>query len=658
MDIPLQLVLTIMLVSVVVKSRAQIHQAPRIYHLHVHSEVKMRFASTLVTSKVANPGGEPREATFDVTLPKEAFITSFLMEIGGKIYPGDVKEKEAALKQYQKAKQTGQSAGHIRRRPRETNQFQVSVNVAAESKVTFNLTYQELLKRTFSYYENVIFIDPGQIVDDMRVFVIVKESRPIIKFRVPSVSNDIPNSVDTPVGEENVTIGYPDQNTAYALFEPDVAEQRRRSEQGISGKFIVRYEIERQSDSGDVLVVDGYFVHFFAPTGIEPMPKDVVFLLDVSGSMQGRKLKQMQDAMGRILDDLGENDRFNIQLFSNTVKAFRYILQNVTAENIMEAKKYIKNARADGGTDIDYGLARALNVLRKARDNSSRTQILVFLTDGDATSGVTGEGSILNNLKSRNTISVPIFCLAFGKDANFNLCKSTSLENFAVARRIYEDADASLQISGFYDEVSISLLKNVSFQYLGDAARNGNITTSDFNTYYAGSELVVAGQLENRNATSIDIEITGLGTNGAVDFLTTVNSIELNLPPSTDIIIEDDVTLEHGDSGPGSEDIAKISDLDPTVARSITEKMWAYLTIKQLLSKKDATDDKSEIEQLRQRILDLSLKYQFVTPLTSMVVTKPNEEDHLSSFSDSDGSRSQPALPVATPSPRGHLLDR
>jgi hypothetical protein len=65
------------------------------------------------------------------------------------------------------------------------------VNVAAESKVTFNLTYQELLERVYGEYEHIIYIDPGQIIEDFQIDVSIEESKEITKVSVPPLRNDI-----------------------------------------------------------------------------------------------------------------------------------------------------------------------------------------------------------------------------------------------------------------------------------------------------------------------------------------------------------------------------------------------------------------------------------------------------------------------------------
>ena len=98
--------------------------------------------------------------------------------------------------------------------------------------------------------------------------------------------------------------------------------------------------------------MDGYFVHFFAPDGMKPIPKDILFVLDVSGSMWGTKIKQQRDAMDKILQDLNDEDRFNIMKFSSEAKYWKSVLVKVNTENVQEARKFAEKMQATGGNII------------------------------------------------------------------------------------------------------------------------------------------------------------------------------------------------------------------------------------------------------------------------------------------------------------------
>ena len=86
------------------------------------------------------------------------------------------------------------------------------------------------------------------------------------------------------------------------------------------GQFIVQYDVDLSSTGGnEIQVLDGYFVHYFAPENLQTLPRHIIFVVDVSGSMSGTKLKQTKDAMVTILDDMTEQDYFDIITFSTDV---------------------------------------------------------------------------------------------------------------------------------------------------------------------------------------------------------------------------------------------------------------------------------------------------------------------------------------------------
>ncbi|CAC5406521.1 unnamed protein product [Mytilus coruscus] len=573
--------------------------------LHVQSDIRYRFATTLVTSTVANNDNKSVEAKFDVTLPDAAFITEFVMEIDGQLYPGEINEKEKAKKKYETAKKKGQTAGIVSQKPRHTNRFSVDVNVAAESSVTFNLTYQELLERVYGEYEHIIYIDPGQIVEDFKIDVAIHESRDITKVSVPPIRNDIisDNSIDE--GKNAlVTIDRPTTKSAMIHYAPTIDDQKQQSDQGISGLFVIEYDVERKFDGGEVLVVDGYFVHFFAPSGMKPIPKDILFILDVSGSMTGVKIRQQRDAMDKILQDLNEEDRFNIMEFSSQSKLWQESLVSVNSNTTHNAREFSQKMLASGGTRANDALEKGIQFLNNVELDSQRIKLIVFMTDGRAD---TSSNIILKNVKTYNTKGITMFSLAFGNNADYTFIKKLAVQNKGIARRIFEDSDSSLQIKGFYDEISSATLQNLTFKYLGkDDEVVENVTRLNFDTFFDGKELIIAGKMSDDNVNEVDLVVTGDGSDG---------HIELSLD---------------SDVNKGVLELTKPEDF-----HKITERIWAYLTIKQLLESAIAVDNAEEKIQLNQRALDLSLKYKFVTPLTSMVVTKPDEKD-VGSFEENE----------------------
>ncbi|XP_064603732.1 inter-alpha-trypsin inhibitor heavy chain H4-like isoform X2 [Liolophura sinensis] len=568
--------------------------------LHVNSIITHRFATTHVTSVLVNLGYSPKEAIFDIRLPKGAFISNFSMTIEDKVYVGYIEEKEAAQKTYDAAVERGQSAGHIR--ARESNKFTASVNVAAAMSVTFELTYQELLERRLGLYEHVIYIDPGQPVADMKVDVYIVESRVITDLSVPPISNDLITDVIIDDTNEYARIDILSESSAHIAFSPTPEEQRHFSEQGVSGQFIVNYDVEHEMDGvGEILVVDGYFVHFFAAGWLEPLSKRLMFVMDTSGSMSGIKIRQMKQALVTILNELSPDDEFGILTFSSGVQKWKggEILP-ASLQNIEQAKLHAETLIASGGTNINAALLLGLDLLS---GDSDKSNMLIFLTDGQATSGVTSSTKILQNIKTSND-GVSIFSLAFGSGADFSLLQQISGQNNGLARKIYEDADATLQLTGFYDEISSPLLSELKITYLGDVD-NSSLTENTLHCLFDGAEMVVAGRLSldnNSNSVpTIDINIEGNLVDSTLVIDQTFNM--------TDITLEDIPTAS-------AEDI-----------QEFTHRLWVYLTIKQLVATTQQASDPQKVQEAKNKAKELALKYNFVTPFTSMVVTKPGDGD-------------------------------
>lgn len=95
--------------------------------------------------------------------------------------------------------------------------------------------------------------------------------------------------------------------------------------------------------------MDGYFVHFLAPEGVKPMPMDIVFVLDKSGSMGGTKMAQLQESIIKILDDVKADDKIMIIAFDSNLSYWKTDFVQATPESINNAKDYIKNTNAGGG---------------------------------------------------------------------------------------------------------------------------------------------------------------------------------------------------------------------------------------------------------------------------------------------------------------------
>ncbi|KAJ8873605.1 hypothetical protein PR048_024423, partial [Dryococelus australis] len=481
---------------------------------------------------------------------------------------------------------------------RNSNRFTVSVNIEPLKKVNFKLTYEELLKRQMSFYTHAINIDPGQIVHDMSVEVYINESSPIKNLQVPVLreSNEIDPqaySAEDPYAVIEVT----SPNTVCVRWAPTEKQQMELKAEGVKGQLVVRYDLDRAAYPEQILVNEGYFVHFFSPEELAPLPKHVIFVIDVSGSMQGRKIEQVRNAMTRILSDLSPADFFSFITFSTDVKVWDlehpFAVQHSnrfdetldetvlkissvvagTSDNINKAKEFVSHLESYASTNIHGALMKALHVAQLGREITygESEPMIIFLTDGDANVGESNPDRIVASVSEENVGGVSIFSLAFGDYADLDFLKKLSLKNSGFARKIYEASDAALQLQDFYRQISSPLLVNISFVYTENQVEEASLSTTKFNTLFRGSELVVAGKL---NSNSVTCAVKARGVNGTY-----------TSDCSPTIFLED----IHNNSTPSS-----------------MERLWGYLTIQQLLEKE--TTGSGNSSAIHERALNLALR--------------------------------------------------
>ncbi|XP_036415926.1 inter-alpha-trypsin inhibitor heavy chain H3-like isoform X2 [Colossoma macropomum] len=582
-------------VSRLLKKRSVNSAEIEVQNVKIDCKVASRFAHTVMTSTALNKANVSQEVFFEVELPKTAFITNFSMEIDGKTYVGEVKEKEKAKKQYEKAVSSGQTAGLVKASGRKMEKFSVSVNIAANSNITFTLTYEELLQRRFGKYEIMIRVKPKELVQHFEIAADIYEPQGIafLDTHATFITNEL-----LPLVEKTVT-----DKKAHLSFSPTLDQQRKCPDCDgtlIDGDFFIKYDVKRAEDLGDIQIVNGYFVHFFAPADLLRLPKNVVFVFDNSGSMSGKKMEQTKEALLTILSDLNPEDHFGLIRFDHTIQKWRPSVSKATQENVKAAKEFVKNIYAAGGTNINDALLLAVDMLTAAKENKiisdNSASMIILLTDGRANAGEGRLSKIQENVQDAIGGNMSLFCLGFGYDVDYNFLDVMAKQNDGLARRIYEASDAVLQLQGFYNEVASPLLSEVHFKYPEDTVNS--LTGSYFKQFFNGSEIVVAGRLNDIEMNDFAVEVSAQGE-------------------ENDFVIKGQATAQKWDT---------IFPDQEYIFGDFTERLWAYLTIQQLLDKKDKGTSEEKVNATAEA-LELSLKYNFVTPLTSMVVTKPETDE-------------------------------
>ncbi|KAK6303311.1 hypothetical protein J4Q44_G00257650 [Coregonus suidteri] len=580
---------------------------------HVRCSVMSRYAHTTVQSSVWNQLAVTKEAAFEVDLPSAAFISNFTITSNGKVHIAQVKERSAARKIYDAAKKQGKTAGLVATKEREIEKFRMAVSVPSGTRMSFSLSYEELLPRRLGRYELTLGLRPGGLVTNLTLDVSIAERTgfsfvkvlPLKSSRL--LSNTVTGETEAPASTQI------QQNPccAHVHYHPSLQQQSSVSSKGLNADYIIQYDVELSDLMGDIQVFDGYFAHYFAPRGLPVVPKDVIFVIDVSGSMIGTKIKQTKQAMSTILEDLREGDHFNIITFSDKVLTWKKgCTVRATRNNVRDAKEFVKRIIAEGWTNINAALLSAAQLVNPSVSSPSssssggarRVPLVIFLTDGEATIGVTSGDAILSNAKSALG-SASLFGLAFGDDADITLLRRLALDNRGMARMVYEDADAALQLKGFYDEVASPLLSDIQLTYLDDQAFD--VTRSLFPNYFQGSELVVTGKVKP-GVRNLKVSLTASDSKQKVK-------------------VENDVLVSKGEENGTASCMGCPGGMDRI--SSFVHRLWAYFTIKELLLAKLNSTDPAMQKLLGEKATNLSLKYNFVTPVTSLVVVKPDADE-------------------------------
>ncbi len=206
------------------------------------------------------------------------------------------------------------------------------------------------------------------------------------------------------------------------------------------------------------------------------------------------------------------------------------------------------------GTNINDALLRALEQMKQVRlvDTTAhvRASIVVFLTDGKATSGITHSDYILMNIRQSNQGRVSIFTLGLGHRTDFSFLQKVALQNNGRAKRIYEEGDVVVQLEHFYEEISTPLLANVRLGYPHGTVLDTSMTQSRFPIYFNGSELLVVGEI--------------LGSSSGLTSNIHADAVRRHMSFDTKVNLR-----HHGKNKMDTE---------------FLERLWAHMTIKKLLN--------------------------------------------------------------------------
>ena len=529
-------------------------------------------------------------------------------------------------------------------------QIKFSAKIEPNEEVTFLLTYEEQLRTVndgINQYRLNINLNKERI-QDFKIFVVINETLPL-KFETISAERitDLSNEIGAETLTEAVIVfdEKADEYLAKVEYVPEDADQDVIDE----WKFIVNYEVKRPEGGNEVQVGAGRFIHHFSPKEFPQLVKHVIFVIDVSGSMDGRKLKQTSDAMVTILDNLNPEDSFDILRFSDEVYEWepknRVGNERLKLDDLMkEAQENILKLQTIGGTNINDAMVDAIKKAKHIKDNPNykdvKETMIIFLTDGQ--DSYLGNEEIKKNINRENELSkIPIYGLAFGDGADFDLISQISSQNGAFARRIYESGNSFQQLENFYNEISDPKLKNVKFTYVANGREipSDSLTFNKIDLAFGKNEYTVIGMcrdlelLDNNQNLKLEVKIAGEGQDDYANDMDFYFEPCGSWPESHSMLCPIRPTMPTPTS-------TAVEVYQKSAGEEFMEKLWAFKCIKDLIQKynnkvcdeqdvKETLDDENAEDAKKTTCYDKAVKlakrYNFITEVTSMVV-EANED--------------------------------
>ena len=251
---------------------------------------------------------------------------------------------------------------------------------------------------------------------------------------------------------------------------------------------------------------DGYFLLSASPSieidksSIEN--KDITFILDVSGSMSGEKLEQAKKALLYCVNNLNAGDHFNIIRFSTEAYSLFKTLEKADKQNINEAKSFINDLKAIGGTNIE----EAFNLAFKNYQESDRPHFVVFLTDGKPTIGEMNDDKLVKRILDKNKNKSRVFTFGIGNEINTHLLDKLTDETKAWRTYVSNEEDIEIKVSNFYDKIQSPVLSNLDLNFSNNV-KVYQTYPKDLPDLFKGSNLIVFGRFKGTG--NIKVTLTG-----------------------------------------------------------------------------------------------------------------------------------------------------
>jgi len=543
--------------------------------LEVRVEIDGQLAKTALDQSFRNPNSRRLEGTYLFPLPPNAAVKDLSLYIDGKPVKCEVLDAKKARQIYEDIVRQMRDPALLEYVGRDLVKLRIfPIEPGQVRRVKFE--YSQVLRRDFAMTDYTLPLVPRSAA-----------GRPVGHFSLSgSIRSDLPLTAVYSPTHDIEFIKKDDRTVKFSVEQENKAP---------ATDLRIYYAVS-QKDLGAGLVTwrkggeDGYFMLMIAPRREvrkgNVLPKDVTFVFDTSGSMQGEKIEQAKKALEFCLNGLHEKDRFNVIRFSTETEALSPTLLEASPDSVKKALEFVRGLEATGGTNIQEALLTALKSRPKDKQEG-RPYLIVFLTDGKPTVGETNPDAIVKAVTGQNKESGAARVFAFGVDNEVNtvLLDKLSGENGGVSEYVTPREDIEVKVSNFFTKASDPILTALELNYGG--IRVSQQYPSALPDLFAGSQLTIIGRYKEAGKTSLVLS-------GRMGEDKKTYEYELDFPEQS----------ESGDFLP---------------------RLWAIRRVGYLM---DEIRKNGENEELKDEIIRLGKKYAIATPYTSLLV----QEDEIASL--------------------------
>jgi Ca-activated chloride channel family protein len=554
----------------------------KIKELDIHARLIDQVAQVQVSQTFVNSGSLPMEVAFVFPLPYDGAVEQMTLMIDGKEYPAKLLDAGEARRMYEEIVRKNRDPALLEWMG--TGLFKTSVfPVPAGASRTVSLRYSQLCRKQEGLTDFLFPLSTAKYTSDavekVDIGISIESQDEIKNVYSPTHAIEIKRP-----DQKHANIAYSSKNEVpssdFRLFY-DVGK-------GTLGTRVLSYRPEKEKEGFFLLLASPEIKAEAGKTDIDSdksSGKTVIFVIDRSGSMSGKKIEQVQAALKYVLNNLHQGDLFNVIAYDDQIQSFRPELQRFDEDTRKAAQGFVAGLYAGGSTNIDAALRTALGQIQDAR----RPSYIVFLTDGVPTSGETNEMKIALDARQENKHHARIFAFGVGYDVNSRLLDKIVRDNFGQSEFVRPNEDIEDRVSRLYNRLESPVMTGVQIQFVLDEMKSeegslvNRVYPKDEMDLFAGEQLVLVGRYKKPGTAKVIVQGTVGQKEQKFDF------------PATLV------------DKSGDESFAFI------------EKLWAVRRVGEIL---DELDLKGKNNELVKELVELATRHGILTPYTSFMANE------------------------------------